>query len=91
MNLDIYTVKTDHEQSGLSAETISSIIEYMKQNDVKIIITSKDANDKNAEVIAAETGAKIYKLDTGINGQMDKDAYLATMEYNIEQIKTMED
>lgn len=91
MNLDIDTIETDHEQSGLSAETISSIIDYMKQNDVRIVITSKDANDKNAEIIAAETGAKIYKLDTAMTGQMDKDAYLAAMEYNIEQIKTMED
>ena len=91
MNLDIKTIKTDHEQSGLSAETISDVIDYMKQNSINIIITSKDTNNKNAEVIAAETGAKIYKLDTAITGQMDKDAYLAAMEYNIEQIKTMED
>ncbi len=91
MNLDVKTIKTDHEQSGLSAETISDVIDYMKQNSINIIITSKDANNKNAEVIAAETGAKIYKLDTAITGQMDKDAYLAAMEYNIEQIKTMED
>lgn len=91
MNLDINTVETDHEQSGLSAETVSSLIEYMKQNNVKSIITGKDTNDKNAEVIAAETGAKIYKLDTAMSGPMDKNAYLAAMEYNIEQIKTMED
>ncbi len=92
MNLEIYTVKTDHEQSGLSAETISSIIEYIKQNNIKNIITSKDSNNTNAEIIAAETGAKIYKLDTAITGNNeDPEAYLSAMEYNIEQIKTMED
>ena len=32
-----------------------------------------------------------HKYRFTITGQMDKDAYLAAMEYNIEQIKTMED
>ena len=91
MNLEIETIKTDHEQNGLSAEKVSSIIEYMKQNNIKSIITSKDINDKNAITIAAETGAKIYQLDTAITGEFDKEAYLVAMEYNIEQIKTMED
>lgn len=91
MNLDMYTVKTDHENNGLSAETVSNIIDYMKQNNIKIILTAKGSNNKNANVIAAETGAKIYQLDTQITGNIDKDEYITAMDYNIEQIKSMEE
>lgn len=91
MNLDVYTVETDHENSGLSAEKVSDIINYMKQNNIKIILTAKDSNNKNVNVIAAETGAKIYQIDTHITGEQDKDEYITEMEYNIEQVKSMEE
>ena len=47
-------------------------------------------NDKeaNAETIANETGAKIYKLNSGLTGNLEKDAYIKQMEENIEILKS---
>ena len=89
-NLDIFTVETDHEQNGLSAEVMSSIIEYIKANDIKNIIIDSSIADNNAKTVANETGAKIYIMDSGLNGTFDNDAYIKTMEENLKLVESME-
>lgn len=87
LNLDMIMVETDHEESTLSADRLRSLIDQAKASNIKAIIIGEDDNTQNAETIATETGAKIYKLKTGMSGDYSKNSYLDDMEYNLEQLK----
>lgn len=89
LGLDAIEVHTDHEESTLSAEKLKGIINKMKEENIQIIIIDKDDNEKNAQNLAQETGAKIYKLDSCLTGKRDKDAYLNAMEENLRVLKEM--
>lgn len=89
LGLDSIDVHTDHEESTMSAEMLARIIEDMKKENIKIIIIDKNDNEKNAQNLANETGAKIYKLDSCLTGNMDKDAYLNAMNENLNSLKQM--
>ena len=64
LKLDTIEIHTDHEESTISAEKLKKIINEIKENNINIIIIDKDDNEKNAETIKNETGAKIYKLNS---------------------------
>lgn len=91
MNLEMKIVKTDHEQNGLSAEMLSNAIEYVKENNIKNILIDKKTADNNAQIIASETGATIYVLDSGLTGSGSIDDYINIMKENLEQVKKMEE
>lgn len=90
MNLEIETIETDHEQNGLSAEMLSKAIEYVKENQIKNILIDKNTADNNAQIVASETGATIYVLDSGLSGSGELDSYFVMMKENLEQVKRME-
>lgn len=87
LGVELLTVKTDHEESTMSAEMLKNIIDTVKKENIEIIIIDKNDNKSNAETIANETGAKIYELNSGLTGNLDKDAYIKQMEENIEILK----
>lgn len=84
LNLDMIMVETDHEESTLSADRLKSLIEQAKENNIKMIIIGEDDNTQNAETISSETGAKIYKLKTGMSGNYSENSYIEDLEYNLE-------
>ena len=86
LNLDMIMVETDHEESTLSADRLKSLIEQAKENNIKMIIIGEDDNTQNAETISSETGAKIYKLKTGMSGNYSENSYIEDLEYNLEQL-----
>lgn len=83
LKIEATTIKTDHEESTLSAETLKNIIEKVKEENINIIIIDKNDNKSNAETIANETEAEIYKLNSGLTGSLEKDAYIKAMEENL--------
>lgn len=89
LNLDVTSIHTNHEQNTISAEVLKNVIENMKEKNIKAIIIDINDNTKNAETIANETGATIYKLDSGLTGSLSKDAYLNIMNGNLEILKTI--
>lgn len=89
LKLDTIEIHTDHEESTISAEKLKKTINEMKENNINIIIIDKDDNEKNAETIKKETGAKIYKLNSCLNGNMDKGSYINAMNENLEVFKEM--
>ena len=89
LKLDTIEIHTDHEESTISAEKLKKTINEMKENNINIIIIDKDDNEKNAETITKETGAKIYKLNSCLNGNMDKGSYINAMNENLEVFKEM--
>ena len=82
LGMEMTTIETDHEESTLSAEMLRTIIDNMKEQDIEMIIVAKEDNKTNAETIANETGAKIYELNSGLTGGLEKEAYLTATEEN---------
>ena len=89
VKLDIISIHTDHDESILSAENLKSIINEMKQENINIILIGKEDNSKNAELISKETGAKIYKVNTGLSGDMNKNSYVNAVKENIEVLASI--
>lgn len=83
LKLDMTTIVTDHEESTMSAEMLGSLISQVEQENIEMIIVDKNDNKSNAETIASETGAKIYELNSGLTGDLDRDAYIRAMEENL--------
>ena len=83
LKIDTTTIKTDHEESTLSAETLKNVIDKMKNENISMIILDKNDNKSNAETIANETGAKIYELNSGLTGSLEKDTYIEQVKENI--------
>ena len=62
----------------------------MREENIKVIFIDKNDNTSTAEVLANETGSKIYILDSGMSGDSNKDDYLNIMKNNIEIIKNIQ-
>ena len=90
LGLQLTTLKTDHEESTLSAETLKNVIDVAKTQETKIILVDKNDNKSNAQTIANEIDAQILELNSGLTGSLDKDAYINAMEENIEKLKSVE-
>lgn len=88
-DLQIQTINiiTNHEESTLSAETIKNTIQKMKNENIKVILVGNEDNLNNAQILEKETGAKIYKLETGLTGENDIDSYIKSMTKNLEILK----
>lgn len=84
LGIEMITIKTDHEESTISAEMLKDTINKMKENQIDMIIIDKNDNKSNAENIANETGAKIYELNSGLTGSLDKNAYLDALRENLD-------
>ena len=89
-NIDMLTIETDHEQNGLSAEKLSDVIKYIKENSIKNILIDRQTADNNAKAVANETGAKIYVLDAVLAGEDDTEAYINIMKENLKVVESME-
>jgi zinc transport system substrate-binding protein len=69
-------------------QEIMSVVNKMKQQDVKVVFAEPQFSPRSAEVIANETGAKVYFLDPlGSTENSDRNTYIKNMEMNL---KTME-
>lgn len=82
LGMDFITVETNHEESTLSAEMLSSLIEQMKEKNITYIIIDKEDDIKNAQTLQRETGATIYALDSGLTGSLNKNSYLNSLQGN---------
>ena len=89
IGVDETLIETDHEQSALSAETVRDVIEEVKNSGIKAIVIGQNDDDQNANLIASETGAKVYRLNDAMSGDGSLDSYINTMKENLEILKTM--
>lgn len=85
--IDVIEVYSDHENSSLSTETLSNVIQEAKSKNVKTIFIAKGDNRKTAEIIANEINATIYELDANLTGEANKDAYINSMTNNYKILK----
>lgn len=70
-----------------SAKELAETIEIVKKAKVKALFAEPQYPTKAAEAIARESGAKLYTLDPAVTGPMTADAYVATMEKNLAELR----
>ncbi len=87
IGLEIISIPTNHEESSLSAEKMKELIEMMKAENIKSILVDREDNLKSAQTLANETGATIYKLQSGLTGKIENSSYLQIMRDNLEVLK----
>ncbi|BCN29804.1 metal ABC transporter substrate-binding protein [Anaeromicropila herbilytica] len=81
-----YSVEIEADTS-LSAGDIAKVIDEIKRNNIKVLLTEKQYGDAIAKSIANETNAKVYTIDSLVSGKPDKDSYINGMKKNIEVLK----
>ena len=70
-----------------SAKELASTIEIVKKAKVKALFAEPQYPAKAADVIAGETGAKLYTLDPAVTGPMQAEAYIDIMEKNLTELR----
>ena len=88
LKMNITTIKTDHEESTMSAEMMKRVIDKVNDENIEIILIDENDDKANAETIANETGAKIYELNSGLTGSLEKNAYIEAVKENIGKLGT---
>jgi zinc transport system substrate-binding protein len=68
-----------------SASEYANIIKTVKEKNVKALFTEEQYPSKSADMLAKETGAKVYRLDLVVTGPKDADpeSYTKAMEKNL--------
>ena len=83
-----YVVNIDEDSAtSLNARQISDIINIVKQEDVRILLSEEQYSELVAKTIADETEAEVYVVDTIVTGDEDMEAYFHGMKRNLETLK----
>lgn len=82
---DLTILEAVEEESGseASAQDLKHLIEEVEHHDLPAIFTEVSGADSAAQVIARETGAKVFTLDMA----MAEDSYFEAMYHNIDTLK----
>ena len=89
-NIDETLIETDHDQASISAELIKETISKMNSEGIKAIFIDKNDSDKLAKALQNETSAKIYVLNSGMNGEKNLNSYIDLMNQNYEILKNLQ-
>lgn len=84
----VFTVPLDSD-TALSAGDIGKIIDEVKDKKIKYLFTEQQYSDSIAKRIEAETGAKVYIIDSAVTGNGAKESYLEAMNANLEVLKAV--
>lgn len=78
----------EEEGSEASAKELEEIINLVKDNHIPAIFVEKNGSRRSADVIARETGCKVYELDLIMSGDgAGIEPYVQAMEQNLATIK----
>lgn len=69
-----------------SARDLADLVNAMKRQGVKVVITESFYPRGNAESVARQAGATLINLATYPGSEPDTDTYLAMMDYNVETL-----
>lgn len=88
--LDLAAVIEREPGEDPSARELSDLVALIKNltsggNDVALFAEPQYSSSA-AEVIAMETGLKVWELDPGVTGEIDRDAYINAMEKNLDAL-----
>lgn len=84
-SFDLHILKAVEEESGseASAQELIELIDSVKNNQLPAIFTEVNGSASAAEIIAKETGVKIFQLDMAMAGN----SYFEAMYHNIDTVK----
>lgn len=86
--LDLLKSIEEEEGAEASAQELKEIIELVKENDIPAIFVEKNGSRRSADVIAQETGCKVYELDMVMSGDgTGIEPYLQAMEQNLKTVQ----
>ena len=85
-DLRILAVIEREPGSEPSARELAETIELVRKSGAAALFAEPQYSAKAVDMIAAETGAKVYTLDPAVTGPMEADAYLGIMERNLETL-----
>lgn len=83
-DLTILASIEEEEGAEASAAEIRKICDLIEQHHIPAIFVEKNGSTNAAEIIARETGVKIYTLNTMMDGQTD---YMTAMRENVQAVK----
>ncbi|MCI8497192.1 MAG: zinc ABC transporter substrate-binding protein [Clostridiales bacterium] len=73
---------------GPSASELAGTVDLVRETGCKVLFVEPQYSSSIADVVARDTGARIYTLDPVVTGdEHDKDAYLKAMEQNLKVLK----
>ena len=81
--LNILGVINQHPEEEPDMKDIKEIIQVIKQNDIKSVFAETQYPIETVNIIASETNAKVYTLDSAVTGENDANSYLNAMEENL--------
>ncbi len=85
--LNIAKVINREPDSQPSARELAQTIKLIKSTGVRAVFAEPQYPKSAADIVAKESGVKVYSLDPGVTGENDKNAYLNAMEKNLAVLK----
>lgn len=84
--LNIVTVINREPGSEPNARELADTIRLVRESGVRALFVEPQYSRTAADIVQAETDAKVYVLDPAVSGEEDKDAYLNIMEQNLQTL-----
>ena len=89
LNIETIEIKTEGEESTMSAITLSEIIDKANEENITTILLDKNDNTRDAKIIENETNCTIQNLNSGLYGNFEKDAYINQMHENLQKLQAL--
>jgi zinc transport system substrate-binding protein len=86
-DLHIAQVINREPDSQPSARELADTIRLIRSTGVKAVFAEPQYPESAANIVAKESGVKVYTLDPAVTGPNDRNAYLNAMEKNLEVLK----
>lgn len=81
-----FGIYSDENEEPTARELAKAIAEVKEEN-IPFLLTADDKGRKTAELIAAETNARVVILNPVTGGASSTEEYINAMEYNLETLK----
>ena len=89
LNIETIEIKTEGEESTMSAKTLSEIIDKANEENITTILLDKNDNTRDAKIIENETNCTIQNLNSGLYGNFEKNAYINQMHENLQKLQAL--
>lgn len=86
-SLEIVGVINREPESTPDAKELKETVDLINTLSVKAIFAEPSYSKSAADIIAKETGIKVYSLDPVTSGENNKDAYINAMEKNLSALE----
>ena len=69
-----------------STRHLADLVEQMKTQDVKLVLSSPYYDPRHARFVSEQTGARVVAIAHQVGSRPDTDDYLAMIDYNVKQL-----